>query len=338
MVRYAALTHPTTMNWSKLHARVHQTLKTRQILKRGSRVLIAVSGGQDSLCLSKLLLDLQEKWEWEIAIAHCDHRWSSDEGIAEHVENIAREWGVDYKLKTAGKIKETEAAAREWRYQALIEIAEAEKFEKIVTGHTLSDRAETVLYNLMRGAGADGIAALTWERSLTAKIKLVRPLLDISRRETGEFCFEYKLPIWEDAVNNNLKYARNRIRADLIPYIQKEFNPQVEKALAQTAEILKEDVEYLEKCATEVFKQVITENKKGLNRQILSNVEKAIARRVVRKFLQLNLKKAPKFEEIEAVTELINGKNRSSTSSFAGKSRVENQGQWIIFIEQLDED
>ncbi|MBR8828030.1 MAG: tRNA lysidine(34) synthetase TilS [Gomphosphaeria aponina SAG 52.96 = DSM 107014] len=319
------------MSWSQLHGRLHQTLRDKQLLQRGEGVLVAVSGGQDSLCLTKLLLDLQPKWEWKIAIAHCDHGWSSDEGIADHVEKIAKEWGINYAQKTAEKIKETEAAARKWRYEALREIAETEGLENIVTGHTLSDRAETVLYNLIRGAGADGIATLTWERQLTEKIRLVRPILNISRRETGEFCQAYKLPIWEDAANKNMRYARNRIRQDLIPYLKEQFNPQVEKALAQTGEILREEVEYLENCAQEILAISITENKKGLNRGILKKKPLALGRRVVKKFLEIHGKKAPKFEEIETVMQLMKAPNKSRTSSLSGGWHLEVEGEWIVF-------
>ncbi len=85
--------------WTPLHARLHQTLRQRKLLKQKDRLLVAVSGGQDSLCLLKLLLDLQSKWFWEIAIAHCDHCWSSDAGIADAVERIATSWGIPFHLK-----------------------------------------------------------------------------------------------------------------------------------------------------------------------------------------------------------------------------------------------
>ena len=148
-------------NWTPLHARLHQTLRQRRLLEQHRQVLVAVSGGQDSLCLTKLLLDLQPKWGWKIAIAHCDHRWPLDVGIAQHVQQIAQHWAIPFYLQTAPEVTASEAAAREWRYQALIEIAQAHGYQDVVTGHTKSDRAETVLYNLIRGSGADGLQSLT---------------------------------------------------------------------------------------------------------------------------------------------------------------------------------
>ena len=104
--------------WTSFHARLHQTLRDRPLLPKKSRILVAVSGGQDSLCVSRLILDLQSKWHWNIAIAHCDHNWATDIGIADHVEKISQSWSIPFFLKQADNLPETEAAARKWRYQA----------------------------------------------------------------------------------------------------------------------------------------------------------------------------------------------------------------------------
>ena len=318
-------------DWTLLHARLHQTLRKRQLLPKQATILIAISGGQDSLCLGKILLDLQSKWSWKIAIAHCDHHWQSDEGMAEHVQQIASNWQIPFYLQEAQALKETEAAARKWRYQALVEIAREHSFNYIVTGHTKSDRAETFLYNLIRGAGADGISSLSWQRSLTNKIQLVRPALNISRQETLEFCQQFQLPIWFDAVNNNKKYARNRIRGDLIPYLKSNFNPQVENSLAQTAELLKADVEYLENQAQQLLTQIVSPDNRQLNRTLLRNTPLALQRRAIRQFLPKIIHKNPNYEQIEAVVSLITAPNKSRTSSLPGRAIAEVKGDWIVF-------
>ena len=315
--------------WTSIHTQLHQTLRRRSLLPPKSRILVAVSGGQDSLCLGKLLLDLRSKWHWELAIAHCDHRWSSDAGIADRVRDVANSWQLPFYLQIAEALRETEAAARTWRYRALIEIAREKKFDYIVTGHTKSDRAETFLYNLVRGAGADGLAALNWERALTPEITLVRPILNLYRRQTLQFCHQFELPIWFDTVNQNNKYARNRIRNDLIPYLQDSFNPQVENSLAQTAELLRADVEYLETTARQLLQQVQTDNK--LNRTILRSASLSLQRRVVRQFLPTVMSKQPNFEQIEAVVNLLNAPNKSRTSTLPGGAIAEVVGEWIVF-------
>lgn len=316
-------------DWTNLHAKLHKTLLQRSLLPPHAKVLVAVSGGQDSLCLGKLLVDLRSKWHWHLAIAHCDHQWSTDVGIVERVSQVATNWKLPLYLKTAQGLPETEAAARNWRYQALIEIAQSQEFQYIVTGHTKSDRAETLLYNLIRGAGTDGLAALTWQRSLTPTISLLRPLLEVYRRETLAFCTQFSLPIWFDAVNHSDRYARNRIRGELIPYLQERFNPQVENSLAQTAEILRADLEYLENTATQVLKTAT--NGDRINRLDLQHLSLAIQRRAIRQFLLTVVSRQPNFEQIQAVVNLITAPNHSRTSTLPGGAIAEVSGEWIIF-------
>ena len=323
---------------------------------------------------------MQPKWGWNLGIAHCDHRWRPDsEASANHVEQLAKNWGISYYLETASDIPKTEAAARQWRYQALTEIAKAHNYPYIVTGHTASDRAETLLYNLIRGSGADGLSALTWTRplldfrlpildfrlgnsgenpnsqisadfrlenqdensqskiqNLKSKIYLVRPLLEITRSQTGQFCQEQKLPIWEDSTNQDLQYTRNRIRSELLPYLETHFNPKAQQALAQTAELLRADVEYLELAASDLLQRAmspIADNPQvnfqlpvKLNRPILREAPLALQRRSMRQLLQQILPSAPSFESVEKLTSLIVAPNRSQTDPFPGGAigRVEN--------------
>ncbi|MEO0013212.1 MAG: hypothetical protein RLZZ535_1601 [Cyanobacteriota bacterium] len=315
--------------WTTLHTKLHKTLLQRSLLPQRAKILVAVSGGQDSLCLGKLLLDLRSKWHWQLAIAHCDHQWSTDVGIAERVSQVAQSWELPFYLKIAHNLQETEAAARKWRYQALIEIAQTQEFEYIVTGHTKSDRAETLLYNLIRGSGANGLAALTWQRSLTPQISLIRPILEVYRQETQEFCVQFDLPVWFDVVNQSDRYARNRIRAELIPYLQQRFNPQVENSLAQTAEILRADLEYLENTANQLLQSAA--NGDRLNRLSLKPAPLAIQRRAIRQFLSTVMSRQPNFAQIEAVVNLICAPNKSRTSTLPGGAIAEVLGEWIIF-------
>jgi tRNA(Ile)-lysidine synthase len=139
------------MPWTPLHSQLHQCLLDRQILPVGAKISIAVSGGQDSLCLGQLMRDLQSRWHWQLAVAHCDHGWTQDIGIAERVAQVAARWLLPFHCETTANLPETEAAAREWRYQALERIAQTTGSTYLVTAHTQTDRAETLLYNLVRG-------------------------------------------------------------------------------------------------------------------------------------------------------------------------------------------
>ncbi|WP_071518480.1 tRNA lysidine(34) synthetase TilS [Geitlerinema sp. PCC 9228] len=329
---------PNQDSWTLLHAQIHQTLREKQLLPRRQSVLIAVSGGQDSLCLAKLLWDLQPKWEWQLGIAHCDHRWHTDAGMAEHVEAIANQWQLPFYIKvapTGGSHTinlQSEAAARKWRYQALTEMAIEVGYGYLVVAHTLSDRAETLLYNLMRGAGADGLQALTWQRFLQPNLQLVRPLLEISRQQTGDFCRQMGLPVWEDPQNENWQYARPRIRHQLLPYLQTHFNPKVEQSLAQTAELLRADVAYLETAARDLRQRALYQHN-TFDRQILQKAPLALQRRALRQFLQDMLPHTPRFEHVEKLVALINAPNRSRTDPFPGGAIAEVSGNWILWQE-----
>ncbi len=335
------------MVWTPLHAAIHRTIRARKLFERQQCLLVCVSGGQDSLCLIKLLLDLRQKWGWNLSIAHCDHRWREDSmANAKHVENLARTWEISFYLETADEPINSEASARNWRYRVLNALALRHNYSAIVTGHTQSDRAETLLYNLMRGTGADGLQALTWRRSASDGISLVRPLLEITRIQTAQFCQDFQLPIWEDSTNQDLKYKRNQIRQELLPYLRENFNPNVESALAQTAELLQAEVEYLEQAASELLKAARREGEGGetvnssspfplfLNRRILQNTPLALQRRVMRQLLVEILPCAANFEHIEKLTALIGAPQRSQTDPFPGGAIAKVEGDWICLCGQ----
>jgi tRNA(Ile)-lysidine synthase len=292
-------------------------LRRRELLPKSASVLIAVSGGQDSLCLGQLLRDLQPKWGWNLAIAHCDHNWSLDAGLAEHVAAIAQRWNLPYYSQLAVDLKETEGAARSWRYQALTHMAQAQGSQVVVTGHTQSDRAETLLYNLVRGSGSDGLTALAWLRPLAANITLARPLLNVTRSETAQFCQQLNLPIWEDPYNQKLKYARNRIRQELIPYLETHFHPQATKSLAQTAEILRAEAEYLQQVSERWYQEAISQSSTGnyqLDRAVVAQIPLALQRRVIRQLIRQSLNYSPNFQQIEELVKLLTAPNRSQSA------------------------
>jgi tRNA(Ile)-lysidine synthase len=331
------------MVWTSLHANIHRTIRSRGLLQRNQRLLIAVSGGQDSLCLTQLMLDLQPKWEWHLAIAHCDHSWRDDsQANANYVERLAGELGIPFYLETASESLRSEAAAREWRYQVLQQIAFANNYQCIITGHTATDRAETLVYNLMRGSGADGLQALTWQRPLDDEIMLVRPLLEVTRSQTGQFCQDFQLYVWEDSTNQDLKYARNRIRQELIPYLQEKFNPKVESNLARTAELLQAEVKYLEQAASELREKAeaidYVENSSTLlrlHRQVLQKAPLALQRRAIRQVLQKIMLIAPSFEHIEKIVSLIEAPNRSQTDPFPGGALAFVSGEYICLQKKM---
>jgi tRNA(Ile)-lysidine synthase len=322
--------------WGEPQAKLHHTLRSRQLLPKSARILIAVSGGQDSLALAQLMLDLQSRWGWELGIAHCNHRWRHDaDANALHVKTLAHQWGLGYWEAIAPVPPLGEAAARQWRYAELTNIAQRHQYSYILTGHTASDRAETLLYNLIRGSGTDGLAALTWQRPLGQNLALIRPLLNWSREDTGQFCRDRALPIWEDSTNADPSYARNRLRLEVLPYLRQHFNPQTDHHLAQTAELLSADVDCLETLAESVYQQAHHGDRR-LDRSCLTALPLALQRRVLRRFLQHHLQSAPNFQQIEKLLPLITAPERSRSDPFPGGAIAQVQQNAIALIDPQD--
>ncbi|URR36323.1 tRNA lysidine(34) synthetase TilS [Thermosynechococcus sp. HN-54] len=318
--------------WGIHHARLHTDLKTHQWLPQGSRILIALSGGQDSVCLTRLLVDLQPQWQWDLAVVHCNHRWREDsDANASFVQELAQAWGLACEVVSAPEMPKTEAAARTWRYQVFETVAKALNCTHVVTAHTQSDRAESLLLHLLRGTSPDGLATLLPTRSL-GSIQLVRPLLGMTRAETAAFCQAYGLPVWPDETNQNLNYRRNRLRLELIPYLQQHFNPNVEEVLAQTAELLAGDRAYFEAEVERLAPTVIREHPPALDRLRLKELPLALQRRLIQRFLRQHLKRGIEFSVIEAARLLIAAGNGSQTSTLPGGYHLRVCGQWIELI------
>ncbi|MEO0868435.1 MAG: tRNA lysidine(34) synthetase TilS [Cyanobacteria bacterium J06642_11] len=321
------------MHWTPIHAEIHTLLKATFLLPKGTAILMAVSGGQDSLCMARLLLDLQPKWDWQLGIIHCDHGWRKDsKDNATHIRTLAQQWQVPYYLETATGLSETEAAARQWRYECFINIAQTHGYKTVVTGHTATDRAETVIYNLVRGSGANGIQALGWQRPLSeTDIFVTRPLLNLTRQQTAEFCQQLTLPVWQDTSNDDWRYRRNRIRQELMPYLQTHFNPNVETALAQTAEIFTAEVSYLETQAHQLYADAVvtTDMAWHIKRSLFQAAPLALQRRVARQLLQTALPQQPRFAHIEKLVALANAPHRSQTDPFPGGLIAYVDRDWI---------
>jgi tRNA(Ile)-lysidine synthase len=298
-----------------LQVKLQASLTRQQLLPTGAKILVAVSGGQDSLCLGQLLVDLQPRWQWQLAVGHCDHGWVADEGIADRVRSVAQAWQLPYYCWNAQNLAETEVVARQWRYAALMAMAQTRGYQYVVTAHTQTDVAETLMYNLVRGAGSDGLSSLRATRSLATSIDLVRPLLEIDRHATGEFCVARQLPVWSDYYNKQPRYARNRIRS-WFTNLQDQFHPQVTAHVAQTAQILAAEADYLQAVAQSAY-QAAAQSPQQLGRSTLKQLPLALQRRVVRIFLQehgLSIS----FEAIEQIVTLISAPRGSRSSSLRG--------------------
>ena len=332
-------------HWTPLHALVHQTLRDRDLLPKHSRILIALSGGQDSLCLTQLLVDLQPLWGWTLGIVHCDHRWRSDSAEnAAHVDRLAESWALPYHGAVAQTDVSTEAKARAWRYEVFRQVATQDHYDCVVTGHTRSDRAETLLYNLVRGSGTTGLQSLQWRRSIgtdlagtdLAGLEVVRPLLEIARSQTHDFCIARSLPIWEDSTNDDLRYDRNRIRQQILPLLTETLNPQAELHLAQTAEILRSEVDYLQRQVDEIYHGIVVmdsiDRQAKLHRPTAAALHLALQRRLIQRVCQDIKKFNPTFSQVESLIKLFTAPNRTQSASLPQGIVAVVDGDWLVIL------
>lgn len=241
--------------WGPLQQRLQQRLLADpQLLPRGECLLLAVSGGQDSMALTVLLLQLRHLHGWELHLWHGNHGWR--EQAADQARELAA-WAAGLGLPMrveqapAGDASATsgrEEAGRRWRYERLREQALSLSCPRVVSGHTGSDRAETLLFNLARGCGLRGLSSLRARRPLCGGIELVRPLLGISRAETAAFCEQQQLPLWLDPSNADLRFSRNRLRHEVLPVLE-DLHPGAWRRLGALAERLESTHELNEELA-----------------------------------------------------------------------------------------
>jgi tRNA(Ile)-lysidine synthase len=207
--------------WSADHLRLHRRLRQRpELLPPGATLLLAISGGQDSMALLALLRDLSRLYHWSLQLWHGDHGWRAESAAqAAALAAWAQAQGLPLWLERWPEPQAGEAAARQWRYGRLGEQARILGASRVVTGHTSSDRAETLLLQLARGSHRRGSGPRAL-RPLAAGVELARPLLVFSRADTGRLCRELNQPVWQDSSNADPHFSRNRIRAEVLPVLE----------------------------------------------------------------------------------------------------------------------
>ena len=269
----------STPSWSRWHHRLHRSLlASPQLLPSGAALLAAVSGGQDSLCLLRLLQDLQRLHHWSLQVFHGDHRWRPDSGAnAAHVQSLCATWGLSCHLEVAGRLP-SEAAARQWRYDRAIALCRHLGCGYLVTGHTATDRAETLLFHLCRGSGSRGLGSLRPQRPLASGLQLTRPLLPFTRQDTLQFCQALKLPVWPDASNDDQRLARNRIRHRVLPELE-QVNGAAVAHMAACAQQLAEESDLLDQLAREALSAMGADQSTSLSPQALAALPRALASR-----------------------------------------------------------
>lgn len=222
------------------------------LLTAGDRVAIAVSGGADSVALLRILLELRTELGIVISVAHFHHgiRGAEADADQQFVAELSRQfelpfhcgWG-DSPAHAREHGMSLETAARDLRHRWFAKLLAEGKADKIATAHTLDDQAETVLMRVLRGAGVKGLAGIS---PVHTEKRLVRPLLEISRKEIEEYLRGLKQVWREDSSNQELAHTRNRVRHELMPLLEQRFNPGIRQTLADIGELAQAEAEYWE--------------------------------------------------------------------------------------------
>lgn len=231
--------------------RVRKTIEDHSMLVHGDHLLVAVSGGADSVFLLRILARLADEYCLRLTAAHLNHglRGAESQRDEAFVRGVCTEMGIDCICKTVDigllqreKGRSLEDIGREERYRFLDEAAERCGAGKIATGHHREDQAETVLIHLLRGSGTEGLKGILPIRDG----RVIRPLLDVGRADIAEFLRRERLPYMTDSSNVNPVFLRNRIRTRLIPELTANYNPRLVKALSHTAAIIRGEDDYLQ--------------------------------------------------------------------------------------------
>ena len=315
-------------------------IREHELLKPGDRAGVAVSGGADSVALLRVLLELRSELGIVLAVLHFNHQIRGADADADErfVAELAKQHGVEFhrssmdvRAYAAEHKLNLETAGRETRYRFFESFLERQELNAVATGHTMDDQAETVLMRILRGAGTKGLGGIYPKKVVascrTAVASVVRPLLGTRRAEVREYLQNIHQSWREDATNLDLQYTRNRIRHGLIPLIETRFQPTTAAALAQLAEVAREEENYWEAEIARLMLELISDSSAaGLKVNIarLLALHPAVQRRVLRKGAQLRGITL----DFEHLTQLL----RDARAGEAGKV-CELPGGWVAVRE-----
>ena len=329
--------------------KVRQTILERRLLARGERLLVGVSGGPDSAALLDALAALAPEFGWKLRVAHFNHQLRGADADTDEafVRELAAGYGLafsagrgDVRTFAAAQKLSIEDAARRLRHGFFQDTARALGLSKLALGHTADDQVETLLQRLLRGAGTRGLAAIRAVNRLGA-LTVARPLLDVWKTEVLDYARQRGLRFRQDASNQDPQFQRNRIRHELIPALERDYNPAIKTLLHQTAEMLAAEDEWLEAEAARRTKdrgqrsEVRDQKSEDRGRDALS-VERllrehvAVQRRAIYRWLLANnAGAAVDFETVEALRRMA-ASGQPASMVLAGGVRVERKGERLV--------
>ena len=283
-----------------------------KIFTSNEKIIIAVSGGADSLALADLLFRARQRFNLTLCIAHFEHGLRGEDSLADadFVRKFAEDLNLEFLIES-GNVKEfaqsnklsIETAARELRYQFLEKVLKNLKFDKIALAHHADDQAETILMRILRGAGSVGISSMKFKSA-----KLVRPLLTFKKSELEQYCQSRNLIPRIDLTNFETNALRNKIRLELLPKLQ-EYNPSIVDTLCRLGISAADDSDFIMSQAQKVFPSAVkmADSKLKLSKSIIKEQHIALQRAIIRLFIERAVGSLKDFEfvHIESIRRVI---------------------------------
>jgi tRNA(Ile)-lysidine synthase len=323
---------------SQLHQRVRRTIERYALCPPGSHVLVAISGGSDSVALLFLLRDLAENGQFTVAgLAHVNHRLRP---TADRDEQFCRDLADRLHLRIAvkkedvrgyarGRNLSVEDAARRIRYDFLEQAAGAFGADRIAVGHTQDDQAETLLLKLIRGAGLTGLAGIRQRRG-----RIIRPLLDAARSDLRKYLADIGQEWIEDESNEDLANPRNRIRHRVLPELDRAAGTSTRPAIARAAGLAREDTEWLDELAERRYEHLAQPSEDGVTIEAtaLAAEPPPVRRRVLLKALRVAAGgREVGLDHVEAASAAVDGS--AGGADFPG-GRMELRRGKLVLIQQ----
>ena len=274
-----------------LEESVKNTIKKYNLIEKGDRIVLGVSGGPDSISMLNILYKLSKEMNFEIFCAHVNHGLRENAKIDEaFVKSFCKEKNIDFHVLHADVSKLAqdskrglEETGRMVRYDFFDEVAKEVNANKIAIAHNKNDKAETIIMNMLRGAGMAGLIGIE-----PVNGKYIRPLIESERSEIEKYCEEEKLNPRHDESNDDNKYTRNKVRNVVIPYVITNFNPNIIETISRLSEIAKDDLNYLDEVTEKEYKELVIAEETVGNEKIIrlklkkfNEKNKAIQKRVL---------------------------------------------------------
>lgn len=268
-----------------MNNKVLKTVKKYNMLSKGDRVLIGVSGGADSIALLEFFVSVKEKYDLDICVAHIEHGIRGDDSVndAEFVENYCKKLGVNFYLKTIDApnlAKKAKMGVEEYSRMARYDFFNTIECDKIATAHNLTDNIETLLFRLARGTGLKGACSIPAVRG-----KIIRPFIEVSSGEIRKWCNDNNIPYRVDCTNSDSAYSRNLIRLEILPLFEK-LNANYQDNIENFISDVNEDYAFIDDYVKSIYPKIVKNNEIDLPK--LNELDLSIKKRILIMFFDEN--------------------------------------------------